>query len=154
WPAAGWLAVAAILLVPAFVIPFPFDTDAQGFGLLTLTVRRGGSVFNIAPFWPGIRDFYSPGFILLAAHGAAALSFLGVAGATTDVALRALGHSLAVCIVGGVYAVGREFGGERLGSWSALFCIAGFALFSTLMDSAYTTLLGTFLTAGFLVLGF
>jgi len=44
WPVLGWLAVAAIFLVPAFVINLPFDTDAQGFGFLALTVRLSGSI--------------------------------------------------------------------------------------------------------------
>ncbi len=149
WPGLGFLAVAAVFLVPAFIIPFPFDTDAQGFGLLTLTVRLSGSISTMAPFWPTIKYLYSPGFMLLAAQVADSLP-----GATTDVALVALGHTLAVCIVGGVYGVAREFGDERLGGWAAFFCVIGCALFSSLMDSAYTTILGLALTTGLLVLLF
>jgi hypothetical protein len=147
WPLAGWLAVAAIFLVPAFVIPFPFDTDAQGFGYLTLTVRLSGMINSLAPFWPDIKYLYSPGFMLLAAQLAD-----GLPGATTEVALAALGHALAVLVVGGVYAVGREFDDERVGGWAAVFCIIGYALFSSLMDSAYTTVLGLALTTSILVL--
>jgi hypothetical protein len=149
WPALGYAAVAAIFIVPAFVIPFPFDTDAQGFGLLTLTMRLGGSITSMSPFWPGIHYIYSPGFMLLAAQVADCLP-----GVPTDVALMALGHMLAVCVVGGMYAVGREFGDERVGGWAAFFCVIGYALFSSMMDSAYTTLLGLALTTGLLVLLF
>ena len=149
WPALGWLAVAAIFIVPAFVIPFPFDTDAQGFGYLTLTVRLSGSINSLAPFWPDIKYLYSPGFMLLAAQLADSLP-----GTTTEIALTALGHALAVLVVGGVYAVGREFEDERVGGWAAVFGIIGYALFSSLMDSAYTTVLGTILTASILVLSF
>lgn len=146
WPFMGYVAVAAIFIVPAFVIPFPFDTDAQGFGLLTLTLRLSGAITSMAPFWPTIHYIYSPGFMLLAAQVADCLP-----GVPTDVALIALGHTLAVCVVGGVYAVGREFGDDRLGGWAAFFCVIGYALFSSMMDSAYTTLLGLALTTGLLV---
>jgi len=149
WPALGYAAVAAIFIVPAFIIPFPFDTDAQGFGLLTLTLRLSSSITSMAPFWPNIHYIYSPGFLLLAAQVADCLP-----GVATDVALMALGHMLAVCIVGGVYAVGREFGDERSGGWAAFFCVIGYALFSSMMDSAYTTMLGLALTTGLLVLLF
>jgi len=149
WPGAAWIAVAAIFLIPAFVIQLPFDTDAQGFGLLALTVRLGGSITTLAPFWPEIKFFYSPAFFLLAAQ----LSDLA-GGAAMPAVLIALGHVLAVVTVGGVYAVGREFGGEHVGAWAAIFSVIGFALFSTVMDSAYTNVLGNFLTAAILVLLF
>lgn len=149
WPIMGWAAAAAIFVVPAFVVPLPFDTDAQGFGLLALTVRLGGSITALTPFWPEVRYFYSPGFFLLAAQ----LSDL-VGGASMPVVMLALGHALAVATVGGVYAVGREFVGERGGAWAAAFSVFGFALFSTTMDSAYTNVLGNFLTSAILVLIF
>lgn len=149
WPFCGWAAVAAIFLVPAFVVPLPFDTDAQGFGLLALTVRLSGSITTLAPFWPEIKYLYSPALFLLAAQ----LSDLA-GGATMPMVMLGLGHALAAATVGGVYAVGREFGGERASAWAAIFSVIGFALFSTVMDSAYTNVLGNFLTAAILVLIF
>ncbi len=149
WPAIGWGAVAAIFIVPAFVVPLPFDTDAQGFGLLALTVRLSGSITTLAPFWPEINYLYSPAFFLLAAQ----LADLA-GGASMPVVLIGLGHALAVVTVAGVYAVGCEFGDERLGAWAAVFSVVGYALFSTVMDSAYTNVLGNFLTAAILVLVF
>ncbi|MEK9165148.1 MAG: hypothetical protein AAB342_07290, partial [Chloroflexota bacterium] len=151
WPMPffGWAAAAAVFLVPAFVVPLPFDTDAQGFGLLALTVRLSGSITTLAPFWPEIKYLYSPAFFLLAAQ----LSDLA-GGATMPLVMLGLGHALAVATVGGVYAVGREFGGARAGAWAAIFSVIGFALFSTTMDSAYTNVLGNFLTAAILVLLF
>lgn len=149
WPAAGWFGCAAVFIVPAFVVPFPFDTDAQGFAYLTLTTRLGGTINSLAPFWPNIKYFYSPGLMMLGAQLADALP-----GGATDTAVTALGHLLAVCVLGGIYSVGRDYGGERVGGWAAFFGLAGYALFSSLMDSAYTTLLGLLVAAVFLVLGF
>lgn len=149
WPAVGWGAVAAIFVVPAFVVTLPYDTDATGFGLLALTVRLSGSIITMAPFWPEIKYFYSPGFFLLAAQ----LSDMA-GGLTMPTVVLGLGHALAVATVAGVYAVGREFGDERVGAWAAVFSVIGFALFSTTMDSGYTNLLGNFLTTAILVLVF
>ncbi len=149
WPALGWVAVAAIFILPAVVISVPFDTDAQGFGFLALTVRVGGSITSLAPFWPEIHYFYSPGFFLLAAQIS---DMLG--GVSMVPVLLGLGHIFAAATVGGVYAVGREFGGERVGGWAAVFAVIGYALFSTVMDSAYTNVFGNFLTAAILVLLF
>lgn len=149
WPVLGWTAVAAIFILPAFVVPVPFDTDAQGFGYLALTVRLSGSITSLAPFWPEIHYFYSPGFFLLAAQ----ISDL-LGGLSMIPVLLGLGHIFAAATVGGVYAVGREFGGERVGGWAAVFAVVGYALFSTVMDSAYTNVFGNFLTAAILVLIF
>jgi hypothetical protein len=149
WPSMGWAAVAAIFLVPAFVITLPYDTDAQGFALLALTVRLSGNITSLAPFWPEINFFYSPAFFLLAAQLA---DLLG--GASMPVVVAGLGHVLAVGTVGGVYAVASEFGDVRTGAWAAIFSVAGYALFSTMMDSGYTNVLGNFLTAAILVLVF
>jgi hypothetical protein len=149
WPIAGWAAAAAVFIVPAFVLNLPFDTDAQGFSLLALTVRLGGDITSLSPFWPEIDYLYSPAFYLLAAQ----LSDLA-GGAPMPAVVMALGHALAAATVAGVYAVGREFGGERAGAWAAVFSILGYALFSTVMDSAYTNVLGNFLTAAILVLVF
>jgi hypothetical protein len=149
WPAVGWGAVAAIFIIPAFIIPVPFDTDAQGFGFLALTVRLGGSIDSLSPFWPDIHYLYSPGFFLLAAQLSDMLGGLGM-----HIVVLGLGHVLGAATVAGVYAVGREFGGERVGGWAAAFSVIGYALFSTVMDSAYTNVFGNFLTTAILVLLF
>jgi len=148
WPTLGWAAVTAIFLVPAFVITLPYDTDAQGFGLLVTTVRLGGDIMSLSPFWPEISFFYSPAFFLLAAQLADAV------GGEPVIAMLTLGHVLAAGTVAGVYAVAREFGDERMGTWAAIFSVTGYALFSTTMDSGYTNVLGNFLTASILVLVF
>lgn len=149
WPIVGWGAVTAIFIVPAFVITLPYDTDAQGFALLTATVRLSGSITSLAPFWPEINFFYSPAFFLLAAQLA---DLLG--GVNMPLVMIGLGHMLAVGTVAGVYAVAREFGDARMGAWAAIFSVAGYALFSTVMDSGYTNVLGNFLTSAILVLVF
>jgi len=149
WPVLGWGAVAALFIVPALVVTLPFDTDAQGFGLLALTTRLSGSINSMAPFWPEIKYFYSPGFFLLAAQ----LSDMA-GGATMPPVILGLAHTLAAATVAGVAAVGREFGGERVGGWTAAFSVLSYGLFSTLMDAAYTTVLGTLLITAIIVLVF
>lgn len=148
-PALWWGAVTAVFAAPAFVVTVPYDTDAAGFGLLALTMRLSGSINTMAPFWPDIKYFYSQGFFLLAAQLA---DIAG--GATMPVVVLGLGHALAVATAAGIYAVGREFGGERVGAWTAVFAVIGYALFSTTMDSGYTNVLGNFLTTATLVLVF
>ena len=130
WPGAAWIAVAAIFLV-AFVIQC-LHTDAQGWPA-SPPVRLGGSITTLAPFWPEIKFSYSPAFFLLAAQPI-------WPGARRYPVLIALGHA------GGGdggrrVRGGREFGGERVGA-AAIFAVLGMALFSTVMDSAYTNMLG------------
>ncbi|MBI5052076.1 MAG: hypothetical protein HZB52_02275 [Chloroflexi bacterium] len=144
-----WVAAIFIFIVPAFVIPVPYDTDAQGFGILALTVRLSGSITSLAPFWSEINFFYSPAFFLLAAQ----LSDMAF-GAPMHLVIMALGHAFAAATVMGVWAVGREFGDERIANWSAFFAVISTALFTTMMDSAYTNVFVNFLTAAILVLIF
>jgi asparagine N-glycosylation enzyme membrane subunit Stt3 len=75
-------------------------------------------------------------------------------GAPMHLTIMALGHAFAAATVMGVWAVGREFGDERIANWSAFFAVISTALFTTLMDSAYTNVFGNFLTAAILVLIF
>jgi len=144
-----WVAALFIFIVPAFVIPVPYDTDAQGFGILALTVRLSGSITSLAPFWSEINFFYSPSFFLLAAQ----LSDMAF-GAPMHLVMTAMGHAFAFTTVMGVWAVGREFGDERIANGSAFFAVISTALFTTMMDSAYTNVFGNFLTTAILVLIF
>ena len=122
--------MAAIFLI-AFVIQC-LHTDAQGWPAGP-PVRLGGGITTLTPFWPEIKFFYSPAFFLLAAQPI-------WPGARRCPVLIALGHA------GGGHRGWRvrgrrEFGGERVGA-AGIFSVIGFALFSTVMDSAYTNVLG------------
>lgn len=143
----GWVAVSLFFILPAFVIPVPYDTDAQGFAILGLTVRLGGNITNLAPFWPEVGFFYSPAFFLLSAQ----LSDMA-GGAPMHLVMLAMGHAFAVATVLGVWAVGHEFGDERVANWAVAFSVLSTALFTTLMDAAYTNIFGNFLTTTILVM--
>lgn len=142
-----WLLLALIGLVyltPAFLINVPFDTDAQGFGLLLVTVRLSGSITTLAPFQPDVGWFYSPGYFLFGAQ----LSDL--TGAPADDVMLGLSHLLALGVIAGIGALGKRLGDSAHGWWAATAAAGGFALFTTLMDSAYTNVFGLWLTATFL----
>ena len=53
------------LALPMLSFPVPFDTDAQGFGYLALTIREGGSLSTLAPWHPEISYVYSPGALVV-----------------------------------------------------------------------------------------
>ena len=136
--------IGSVYLAPALLIPVPFDTDAQGFGLLIATVRASGSITTLAPFFPNISWFYSPGYFLLGAQLA------DLTGARIHEVMLGLSHVLALGVVAGVGALGRKLGGSTTGWWAAVACAGGVALFTTLLDGAYTNVYGIWLMATFL----
>lgn len=144
--------IAAVYLIPAYLVPVPFDTDAQGFGLLIATVRSSGSITTLAPFYPEINWLYSPGYFLLGAL------ITDITGAGIHEVMLGFSHLLSLGVIAGVGALAHSFGGQvrdnRLissrGWWAALATAGGVALFTTLMDSAYTNVYGLWLTATFL----
>ncbi len=150
WPRLDpwqWLLLALIGLVylaPAFLVPVPFDTDAQGFGLLIATVRAGGSITTLAPFYPQVGWYYSPAFFLFGAQLA------DLTGAGIHTVMLGFSHLLSLGIIAGIAALGSRLGGRVSGWWAAVAAAGGVALFTTLMDSAYTNLLGLCLTTTFL----
>ena len=142
-----WLLLALITLVyigPAFVIPVPFDTDAQGFGLLITTVRASGSINNLAPFYPQVSWYYSPAFFLIGAE------LVDLTGAGVHEVMLGFSHLLSLGVIASVGALGMRMGGSTTGWWAAIASAAGLSLYTTLMDSGYTNLLGIWLTATFL----
>ena len=137
-------AISSVYLAPALLVPVPFDTDAQGVGLLIATVRASGSITTLAPFFPEISWFYSPGYFLLGAQLA------DLTGARIHEVMLGLSHVLALGVVAGVGALGRKLGGSATGWWAAVACAGGVALFTTLLDGAYTNVYGIWLMATFL----
>jgi hypothetical protein len=142
-----WLLLSLITLVyvgPAFVIPVPFDTDAQGFGLLIATVRASGSINNLAPFYPEVGWYYSPAFFLIGAELA------DLTGAGIHEVMLGFSHLLSLGVIASIGSLGMRMGGSKTGWWATVASAAGLSLYTTLMDSAYTNLLGIWLTATFL----
>lgn len=155
------LAVAATaLLLPLWLLPVPFDTDAQGFGQLALAVRDGGSLTNLAPFRPGIAYLYAPGGPVLFAS----LSSLLPGFAMSDIMMGA-SHALVVLFVALAGDLGEELarsfasttrtsntplspaGWRRL---AQLVAVTSPGLWTALLDAHYTAILG--LTVGMVAL--
>ncbi len=148
WQRWQWLLVAAISVayLGLTYIPFvPWDTDAQGFSWLILTVQKSGTINTLAPFHPQIGWFYSPSFFVM---GALLADLTGAS--TPDVALG-LGHVLGLGLVFSLGTLGRIIKGEAGFWWSLVVAASSIALLTSLMDSAYTTMLGLWLTVTFLL---
>ncbi len=142
-----WLLLALVVLIyvgPAFVIPVPFDTDAQGFGVLIATVRSSGSIKTLAPFYPEIGWYYSPAFFLVGAQLA------DITGAGIHEVMLGFSHLLSVGVIASIGYLGMLMGGRKTGWWAGVASAIGLSLYTTLMDAAYTNLLGLWLTATFL----
>jgi hypothetical protein len=150
------LAIAAVaFLLPLWLLPVPFDTDAQGFGQLALAVRDGGSLTNLAPFRPEIAYLYAPGGPVLFA----ALSSLLPRLAMSDVMMGA-SHALALLFVALAGDLGEELarsfastrrraadGWRRL---AQLVALTSPGVWTALFDAHYTAILG--LTVGVVAL--
>ena len=136
--------IAVVYLAPAFLIPVPFDTDAQGFGLLIATARASGSISTLAPFFSQVGWYYSPAYFLFGAQLA------DMTGTGIHTVMLGFSHLLSLGVIAGIGALGRRLGGRATGWWAMVAAAGGVALFTTLMDSAYTNLLGLWLTTTFL----
>lgn len=137
---------ALLFIVPALTLPVPLDTDAQGFGYLALSARMGGGFQTLAPFHPEISYLYAPGFSALTAYLSGQLEQ-----GLQDVQI-AVGAVLSLMMVLLAYDFGTEFRDKRLGRAMAVAMIGGVGLFTTFMDSHYTTLLA--LVFGFAFINF
>ena len=138
------MLVSVVYLAPAFLIPVPFDTDAQGFGLLIATVRASGSIGTLAPFYPLVGWYYSPAYFLFGAH-LADLTGVGI-----HTVMLGFSHILSLGVIAGIGALGSRLGGRSSGWWAAIAAAGGVALFTTLMDSAYTNIFGMWMTTTFM----
>lgn len=144
------LFIFGFFLAPAFVLYLPYDTDAQGFGYLALMVREGGTVDTLAPWQPDVRYLYSPTFFIWSAY----LSDL------LELPLHQVMLPLAHIAAGLMALLGIDMGRAlspdrpRVAWLIPLTMLGGFGLFTTVMDSAYTSVLGLLFAVLFLTLVF
>lgn len=149
WPGARDLlffaAVALFFIIPVLILPVPLDTDAQGFGYLSLMVKLGGGFKTLAPWHPEISYLYAPGFTLITAYLSQQL----------DVGLHtvqfAVGAVLSTLNVWLAFDFGSELRDKRLGRAMAVAMLIGLGLFTAYMDSHFTTLLGLVFAQAFLI---
>ncbi len=135
---------ALIFIVPALIVPVPLDTDAQGFGYLSLTAQLGGSFDTLAPFHPEIHYLYSPGWTALMAYLNHQLG-LGL-----HIIQMGVAAVLCLLLVWLAYDFGSELQDKRLGRAMAVAMLGGLGLFTAYMDSHYTTLLALVFALAFL----
>ncbi|CAG0998132.1 hypothetical protein ANRL4_02929 [Anaerolineae bacterium] len=151
WPGPRELAflllVGVIFTVPALVFPVPLDTDAQGFGLLSLSLRDSGSLTTLAPFHPEIEYLYSPGFPALVAYLGGRLN------AGLHTIQFGAGVVLCILLVWVAYDLGNEIDpGEnrRTGIAFGVASLLSSGLMTAFLDSHYTALLGLVFSLAFL----
>ncbi len=139
WPSDQdilFLAVIVILFgVIIALLPVPLDTDAQGFGYLSLLLREGHSYTNLTPWHPEIDYLYSPGYTGLIGHLSARLDI------TIPVLQLILAAVGAVLFVWMAYDLGCELESPRLGRAFMLAALIGTGMVAAFMDSHYTALL-------------
>jgi hypothetical protein len=149
WPGMRDLllfGVAALaFLIPAYLLPVPLDTDAQGFGYLALMARLGGDFHTLAPFRPEISYLYAPGFPALIAYLS---QQLGQGMHQVQIGVAAV---LALVLVLLAYDFGAEFYDKRTARAMALAMFGGLGLFTTYMDSHYTTLIALVFAFAFVI---
>jgi hypothetical protein len=148
WPSArdGMFLALVILLfgMVVLLLPVPLDTDAQGFGYLSLTLRDGRDYTTLAPWHSEIEYLYSPGYIGLIAHLSARFD-LNIA--TLQLVFSAIGATLFVWMA---YDLGCELDGPRTGRGFMLAAVIGTGLFTAFLDSHYTALLALDFVLAFL----
>lgn len=134
-----------MLIASSLIITVPFDTDAQGFGFYALTTREGGTVDTLSPFFNDVKYLYSPAYFVMTAF----LSDL-LGKAPIHEVMLAFSHLTAFFFILAVYHLGRKLFDKRSAFFMTLFCIAGIGLFTSLLDSHYTTILAFLFLASFL----
>jgi hypothetical protein len=148
----GVLAIIAIAaLSPLLALPVPMDTDAQGFGMLALAIRDGGTLDTLAPWRPAIAYLYSPGALLLFATTS------HLTGASMPAVMMGASHAAIVLIVWLAWELGAELaeyamatgtsgprGLERKRwSWATGVSAAlSVGAWTALLDSHYTAIFG------------
>lgn len=153
-----FVAAGAVLALPALTVPVPLDTDAQGFGYLALLLKKGGDFTSLAPYYPEVNYLYSPGLLALVAYLGTQLN------STFGNIQLAVGAVLGIVFVWLAYDFGNEIsesevtvendnGAESSRAFGMLCAIAaliGTGLYTALLDSHYTALLGLVFSLAFL----
>lgn len=134
-----------IFLAPTLVLPVPLDTDAQGFGYLSLVVRLEGSFTTLAPFHPEIDYLYAPAFPLLAAYLSQQLD-QGLH--SVQFGMSAVLGLVAVLLA---YDLGAELRDKRLGRAMAVVMLFGTSLFLAFMDSHFTSVMALVFALAFVI---
>jgi hypothetical protein len=148
WPSARDLIflimVIALFGAVTLALPVPFDTDAQGFGYLALTLRNSHAYATLAPWHPEIDYLYSPAYLGLIGHLSARLD-PGI-----YVLQMIFSAATAVLFVWLAYDLGNELEGPRTGRAFMLAALIGTGLITAFMDSHYTGLLALLFSLGFI----
>ena len=131
-----FIFLAAFAVWKLTLLEIPGDVDAQGFGYLALTVRMGGTINTLAPFYPEVKWLYSPGFFILVAFISDLLHV------PINYAMLGIAYFLWLMVFPAALSVGRQFGDNRFGFLICVFLIVGRGLFPTLADSGFTSVLG------------
>lgn len=134
------------------------DTDAQGFGYLSLMIKLGGSLTTLAPWHPEISYLYSPGGLLLFAT----LSELFPQAGMNSIMIGAA-HIVSLVFIGLGFPLGREIGQhskrltgssdlaaqeparrilDRWGLFGGVSAALSVGFWTALFDSHYTAVLG------------
>lgn len=147
-PRARLVGLAAIpLAIPMLLLPVPLDTDAQGFGLLALALREGGTMDTLAPWRPGIAYLYAPGATLVYATVSSLL------GTSLPAVMMGVSHAAVLLVVWLAWDFGDELGRavrtpvDDRWPWA---CCAGAAaslgVWTSLLDAHYTAVLALLFT--------
>lgn len=137
------LAIIIFFSVP-LVTNVPFDVDSQGFGMISLMVKLGGTVTTLAPFFPEVEWVYSPVFYIFTAF------FSDISGAPIHVVMSVFSAFLAVLILFMAYEFGKEIKNSFFGLLFLVSMLLGTWLFTSYLDSHYPTILGTLFALVFL----
>jgi hypothetical protein len=167
-PAAGTLWVLAAsgiaLLLPLLFLPVPMDTDAQGFGYLSVTIRQGGSLTTLSPWHPEVGYLYSPGALLTFAALSDMIPSLPMSavmmGAAHTMALlfillsHGLGVELAQHSGGSARSTRTGVDRQRATRWGLIsvgVSSLSFGLWTALLDAHYTAIFGLVFALSFVL---
>lgn len=144
------LALMGVFIAPAFVLYLPLDTDAQGFGYLALMVREGGTIDTLAPWQPEVRYLYSPTLFVWWAFISDLFNL------PLHQVMLPFSHLMAGMVAWLAIDLGQALlpGRPRMRWLMPVMVVLGLGLFLTLLDSAYTSVLGFVFVTLFLILAF
>jgi hypothetical protein len=137
------LAIIIFFSVP-LITNVPFDVDSQGFGMISLMVKLGGTVTTLAPFFSEVEWVYSPAFYIFVAF------FSDLSGAPIHVVMSVFSAFISILVLFMAYEFGKEIKNSFFGLLFFVSMLLGTWLFTSYLDSHYPTLLGTLFALVFL----